>query len=84
MGTVARSGGWQVIVYANNHEPPHVHVRRAEGEMRVAIGVPRESPPTQYGQPRGHLRESHIREAVELVAARQVDCYEEWTRLHVP
>lgn len=80
MPTIARANGWHLVIYPHNHEPPHVHARRAEGEIRVAIGVPGASPAVQYGEPRGDLRAEQIREAVEMVADRQAACLSGWER----
>ena len=37
MPTVWRQNGYEVVIYPADHEPPHVHVFRAEGEVKIDI-----------------------------------------------
>jgi len=37
MPTVLREDGYEVVIYPADHEPPHVHVFRAEGEAKLDI-----------------------------------------------
>jgi hypothetical protein len=35
--TILRQGGYQVTIFANDHLPPHVHVRRAGNAARIRL-----------------------------------------------
>ena len=39
MPTVLRVKGYQFIIFTNDHPPPHVHVRRAEGGAKISLDV---------------------------------------------
>ncbi|MGD1900952.1 MAG: DUF4160 domain-containing protein [Geitlerinemataceae cyanobacterium] len=38
MPTILRQDGFAVRLYFNDHEPPHVHVFKAEGQAKIALG----------------------------------------------
>ena len=38
MATVFRLGGLRVVIYSNDHFPPHVHVIGAAAEAKIALG----------------------------------------------
>lgn len=42
MPTVLRVGGFQVIIFLppREHQPPHVHVRNADGEVVIVLARP--------------------------------------------
>ena len=37
MATIVRQDGFEVMIYSRDHEPPHVHVWRAEAELVVNL-----------------------------------------------
>ena len=37
MPTVLREKGYRVVIYPNDHQPAHVHVFKAGGEIKVDI-----------------------------------------------
>ncbi|PNW36743.1 UNVERIFIED_CONTAM: hypothetical protein BEN50_02005 [Euhalothece sp. KZN 001] len=37
MPTVLREKGYRVVIYPNDHQPAHVHVLKAGGEIKVDI-----------------------------------------------
>jgi hypothetical protein len=44
MPTILRFSGLRVVIYVNDHRPPHVHVIGAGREARIALGHERENP----------------------------------------
>jgi hypothetical protein len=44
MPTILRFRGLRVVVYVNDHRPPHVHVVGPSREARIALGDEREHP----------------------------------------
>lgn len=44
MPTILRFLGLRVVIYANDHPPPHVHVIGPGCEARIALGDEREHP----------------------------------------
>ena len=45
MPTVLRERGFDIMIYLNDHPPPHVHVFRAEGEVVINLGEGETPPP---------------------------------------
>ncbi len=39
MPVIVREGGWRILIYLNDHAPPHVHVCRAGG-VRIKVLLP--------------------------------------------
>ena len=37
MPTVLRIGGYRFIIFTNDHNPPHIHVQRAEGGAKIGL-----------------------------------------------
>ena len=44
MPTIFRFRGLRVVIYTNDHRPPHVHVIGPGREARIALGDEREHP----------------------------------------
>jgi hypothetical protein len=44
MPTVLRARGLRVVIYTNDHWPPHVHVIGAGRQARIALGAEGERP----------------------------------------
>ena len=44
MPTVLFIHGFRFIIWPNDHEPPHVHVFKGDGEAKVSIGNGRKAP----------------------------------------
>lgn len=38
MPTVYRQDGFEFRIYTNVHDPPHVHVFKAGGQVKIAMG----------------------------------------------
>ncbi len=38
MATIGRVCGLRIVIYSNDHPPPHVHVIGPEREARIALG----------------------------------------------
>lgn len=44
MVTILRFRSFRVVIYANDHHPPHVHIIGPGTEARIALGDEREGP----------------------------------------
>lgn len=38
MATIAKTNGFSFRIYPNDHQPPHVHVIKADGEVIIELG----------------------------------------------
>jgi hypothetical protein len=44
MATILRFEGWRVVIYPNDHRPPHVHVIGGDAEAVFWLGCPHGPP----------------------------------------
>ena len=53
MGTAARDGEFDFVVYTNDHPPPHVHVKFGGQEVRISLdnGEFMDEPPRHKRRP---------------------------------
>ncbi len=79
MPTVLRQDGFDVLIWTDDHPPPHVHVRKAEGVLIVNLGSEAAKPSVResYG-----LKAKDERKAFELVIENQAFLLVEWRRVH--
>jgi hypothetical protein len=79
MPTVLRKDGFRVVIYFDDHLPSHVHVHvlRAESEVKIDLGSKTEQPTVlEY---RGDRRDAV--KALQLVN-HQSDLLEAWRQIH--
>lgn len=81
MGQVAGLGFVRLVVNAEDHPPPHVHVisGRGRGEIVVRISLIDLMPLIGEG---GRRSERAAKAAQRLVRAYYTGCCDEWNRLH--
>lgn len=77
--TVLRLNGLRVVIYPNDHRPPHVHVIGPDGEAVFVLGCP-DGPP-KLRESRGFDRHGLARVRAEL-AAHVADLCERWRAIH--
>lgn len=79
MPTVLRSGTLRIVIYPNDHDPPHAHVIGPDGEAKIALATSGHRP---------HLLQTEGLSRRELGAAlREVDAHsallwECWRDIH--
>ena len=77
MATIIRHAGFRIMIFTNDHAPPHVHVFRAGSEAVI------EFDPLLI---RDNYRMSRVdlRRAVDLVAANRDALLNAWRQIHGP
>lgn len=81
MPTVKREDGFEIKVNTRGeHSPPHVHVIRAGGEIRVRIGD-EETAPSYWDEKRSMTMRDKVR-AVLLVDEYQAECLMVWRKFN--
>ncbi len=62
MPTILRVRGLRVVIYMNDHRPPHVHILGQRREAKVALGAEGERPSVVYneGLSRGELADALV------------------------
>jgi beta-lactam-binding protein with PASTA domain len=79
MATVMREDGWAFVIYSDDHAPPHVHVKRAGGEVKVTIPTPDEY--LRVLSVRGLATHEAMR-AARLVEQHRKRLLREWKGIH--
>jgi hypothetical protein len=79
MPTIHREGGFHFIIYFDDHEPAHVHVRYAGAIARIRIGDSRERPTVLDS---GAMKTQDVRRAVRIVEHHQDQFLDAWREIH--
>lgn len=69
-----------VAVYANDHPPPHVHVRAAGRDARFVLNCP--NGPVELWDYEGKWTLRQVNEVGEEIAARLDECCRMWRSIH--
>ena len=79
MPTILFINGFQFIIWPDDHEPPHVHVFKADGEAKVKIGNSEQAPTlvTIY-----RLTRREARFIWSVVAEHQEELLDAWEKIH--
>lgn len=75
MPTIIRKDGFDVTIFTNDHEPPHVHVFKADAEIVVNL-----DPVSIRDNYRMSKREAV--KAVDIVADNREMLLEAWNQIH--
>ena len=78
MPTLFRQDGFRVVIYTDDHEPPHVHVLKGETEVKIDLGSGTKPPTIVFS--RG--KQSDAKQALALVIDRQTNLLEAWRTIH--
>ena len=79
MVTVHRQDGFRLVIYLEDHEPPHVHVYASGAEAKIGLLA-------QDGHPyvirAFAMRAGDLRKAVQLVSEQQAMLVAKWREIH--
>ena len=79
MPTIININGYRVIIWPDDHAPPHVHVFNGDGEAKISIGNNGEPPRLITIH---NLLRPEIRQAWEIVAKNQTALLNAWRKIH--
>jgi hypothetical protein len=78
MLVVLRSGSLKIIIFRDDHEPAHVHIK-GDGDAKINLfgldGLP------ELVWSRG-MNRAERRRAIQVVRTEQLYLFEEWRRIH--
>ena len=79
MPTVLFINGFQFIIWPGDHEPPHIHVFKGDGEAKISIGNSEQAPAfvTIYG-----LTKREAKFIWRVVAEHQEELLASWEKIH--
>ena len=82
MSEVCREGSYRVIVFPNDHTPPHVHVFKKKGRGEgCSVKLTIEEKPQEI-QIYGDMTDKEVKKAKKIVAANLQDCLAKWEKFH--
>lgn len=79
MPTVLRKDGFAVRIYFNDHLPPHVHVFKGNGQVRISLGSESEVPDVIEVN---ELSDKEVSKALQIVTTHQTELLEKWREFH--
>jgi hypothetical protein len=77
MPTIIRQNGFRIVIFPNDHIPPHVHVFKSGAEVRIEIG----EEPTLLSV-EGKIGNKDLAKALNLVIEHQIELLEKWKEIH--
>ncbi|MEA3065487.1 MAG: hypothetical protein QOJ27_1939 [Sphingomonadales bacterium] len=78
MVTVLRESRIRVVIYRNDHEPPHVHVYGG-GSAKIELGGENEDPEIVDAE---EMKFGDLRKAKRIVAAHKAELMAKWIEFH--
>lgn len=78
MPTIINEAGFRIIIYPDDHLPPHVHVIKANEEVKIALGN-EEVPPFLI---ESWMGKKNAKKALKLVMAYQEILINAWEEIH--
>lgn len=79
MPEVFREDGFSVVVYPADHIPPHVHVWKASGEVKILLGDAETAPSLDENL---GMSKKDARRALTLVIENLAACRAKWEEIH--
>jgi len=81
MPTLLRNGGLRLVIWPNDHSPPHVQVFSGNAEAKIELGEAGEHPRLIENR---RMKRSEIAKALALVAEHRVMLARKWREIHGP
>jgi Domain of unknown function (DUF4160) len=79
MVTVLRQDGFRLVIYLDDHDPPHVHVYAGGADAKIAL----QSPGGRPAVIRAHaMTRGELRKALQLVTEQQDMLLAKWEEIH--
>jgi hypothetical protein len=79
MPTLVRQDGFDIRMYFDDHDPPHVHVFKAGGQAKIAIGDSTIAPSLILVQ---GMNSKDTKAALRVVIQHQANLLEKWEDYH--
>ena len=77
MPTIVRQDGFRVVIFPDDHSPPHVHVFKGGAEVRIELA---DKPIVLSVE--GKIGNKDLVKALNLVIANQCELLEKWREIH--
>lgn len=74
--------GIRLVIFPNDHEPPHVHAIGADWHVKMTLGNGEESRPRLLEIKYGNPKKRDLRNALELTHEHSSALWNTWRKLH--
>lgn len=79
MVVVHREAGMRIVIYVDDHDPPHVHVIGQGGEMKVFLFGPEGRPVMDYSIA---MKTNDRRRAMDVIERHSAEFHQRWQEIH--
>ena len=76
MPTIIKQDGFRIVIWPNDHLPPHVHVFKSDAEVKIELVELR------VFNVEGKISNKDLAKALNLVSEHQVELLEKWKEIH--
>ena len=76
MPTITKQDGFRVVIWPNDHLPPHVHVFKSDAEVKITLIEP------SVFNVEGKISNKDLAKALNLVIKNQLEILERWREIH--
>ena len=76
MPTIIKQDGFRIVIWPNDHLPPHVHVFKSDAEVKIELVEPK------VFNVEGKISNKDLVKALNLVIGHQVELLEKWKEIH--
>jgi Domain of unknown function (DUF4160) len=77
MPTIIRQNGFRIVIFPNDHIPPHVHVFKSGAEVKIDLG---DEPSLLSVE--GKIGNKDLAKTLILVVEHRVELLEKWREIH--
>ncbi len=77
MPTIVREDGFRIVIFPNDHIPPHVHVFKSGAEVKIELGAE-----PNLLSIEGKIGNKDLAKALNLVAEHQNELLDKWREIH--
>ncbi len=81
MPNLLRVGNFRLVIFPNDHEPPHVHAIGPGWDVKIALGNGEEIKPRLL-EIKGNAKLPDLRKALIAVDRRATELWSTWRDLH--
>jgi hypothetical protein len=79
MPTLLRRDGFEIRMYFNDHDPPHVHAFKAGGQAKIGLGNLEIFPNLLLLQ---EMSDKDAKKAIAIVTEHQIELLAKWEKLN--
>ena len=76
MPTIIKQDGFRIVIWPNDHLPPHIHVFKGDAEVKIELVEPR------IFNVEGKISNKDLAKALSLVIEHQVELLKKWKKIH--